>query len=290
MIAPISQSFLDYLRFERRDRPKTCASHNANLRILTEHLGNLLEVKTHRPIIEALNTLEQRRGWRNTTTKKFEKTLIHFYKWALREGLIEHNPFPLSVLRTTKCDPQPHYDRQIDRETIERILFHPNWTRREYCWIRVLFACGIRRQEAVDLEIQNVDLNRRYIRVKGKGDKWREVPFDEDTGQELEKYMKGLRANYTGPWLFPREDFKGPMTGSGLWKSLDRMGKSMGLRCNPKVWRTSFASYFIEFMPPSMVANMMGHSRVSTTLDHYTYHKNEKVHAEYDRVAQLQHA
>lgn len=286
----IFQKYLDYLKFEKRDMPRTIKGHVQHINTIEKEVGSLLEIKTHHVITAAINKIETELGWRDTTTKKLERSIMTFYKWALRDHVIDHNPYPFSGRRTTRAAEQPHFDRDIDKEVIENILFHPNWTRRESCMIRVMFACGLRRQEIANLTISDVDALKRNIRVqRGKGNKWRYVPYDTETAKELETYMKTLQRLSPHQWLFQREDFSGPLTGNGIWKSLDRLGKKLGVKCNPKKWRASFATYFMEKgMLPKMVSDMMGHARVSTTLDHYTFHRNEKTHAEYDRLASRQ--
>lgn len=283
----ITRKYVAYLKYEKRSKRRTIQDHFYRLNLLAKKLGDLLLVESHSPIIQAVNHIEQVHGWNPNTTTKLEKAIKVFYRWALREKLIAHNPYPFSDRKGVKPPVQPHYDRKIDKEIIERILFHPNWTRREYNLLRVMFAAGLRREEVVNLNIRDIDLERGYVHViKGKRDKERYVPLDPETVEELKVYIEGLRLNTTGQMLFPREDFKDRLTGSGIWKSLDRMGKKMGLKCNPKIWRTSFGSYFAELMPISMVSDMMGHERPSTTLDHYVYHRKQKTKEFYDAAVQ----
>lgn len=289
----ILKRYFDYLRFEKRDKPRTIQGHEQHIKQLETEVGDLLKIKSHHPITAAINKIEVLQNWRDTTTKKFERSILSFYKWALRDFVIDHNPFPFSGRRTTRAEQQPHFDREIDHAVIESILFHPNWTARDVVMLRIMFACGLRRQEIADLRIDDIDLLKRNVRVRrGKGDKWRYVPFDPENAKYIEPHVKVMLRITGSPSarLFQREDFSAPLSGSGIWKSLDRMGKKIGVKCNPKKWRSSFAGYFMEKgMLPKMVSDMMGHARVSTTLDHYTFHRNEKTHAEYDRIV-AQHA
>ena len=287
MTAPdVLEKYKTFLLIELKRVPKTAERQIVDLNRMAEKVGDLLLVGNYAPISKALNDIERERDWDTNTTAKLEGTVLLFYRWALREQLITVNPYPLKCRHKHRPEEQPSFDRDLDKETIERVLFYPNWTRREYCQLRILFACGLRRQELVDLNIEDVDLEKRYVRIrKGKRDKWRYVPMDEETAAEMKEYIEGLKRNSFHPALFQREDFKERLTGSGIWKSLDRVAKKMGIKFNPKKWRASFATYFLEKgAVPSMVSKWMGHSRLSTTLEYYAHHRDEKAHIVYDEM------
>jgi site-specific recombinase XerD len=211
-----------------------------------------------------------------------KKTLLNYHiglsalwTWAVREDLVgEHvvrkvrRPRPekkaikpyreediralLNALRYSKP-----YHRPGKRETVHRLANEE----RNRALILLLVDTGIRSSELCDLKIDHVDLKRRTIRVMGKGDKERILPFSARTGKALWRYLATRENDDLGDPLFDRKDNQ-PFDRNSLLKAMRVIGKRAGVRgVNIHRFRHTFAINFLRNGgDPWSLQMMLGHA------------------------------
>ena len=167
------------------------------------------------------------------------KTLFAF---GVREELIDRDP--TRIVATPKV-PTTDFDifepsdldtllRACDRGTIIGL--------RDFAIIMVLFDCGLRATELVNLRLEDVDWQRGLLSVFGKGSKSRTVPVSARTLRAVRKYLNKRRTthNDTSDTLFANQECVA-LTRWGLAQALRRIGKTAGLKVYPHKFRHSFA-------------------------------------------------
>lgn len=142
---------------------------------------------------------------------------------------------------------------------------------RNIAMIEVLYGCGLRVSELVDLKVQDVVFETRTIRCRGKGNKERIVPIGECALEALNNYLEGPREQLEGKnrtdVLFLNIRGKG-LTRQGVWDILKKWAKAHGVNENvhPHLFRHSFATHLLDHGADlRSVQEMLGHADISTT-------------------------
>jgi integrase/recombinase XerD len=160
---------------------------------------------------------------------------------------------------------------------------------RDRAILATLYGCGLRVSEAATLSLEDVDFDSKFVRVKGKGNKERLVPFGPLTATPLTDYLNGPR--FTGisghdcEFVFLSRRGQG-LTRMGLWFVVRKAATRVGLadRVTPHTFRHSFATHLIQAGADlRSVQMMLGHSSVSTTqiYTHLDRRHLREVHARY---------
>ncbi|MFH0974825.1 MAG: site-specific tyrosine recombinase XerD [Spirochaetota bacterium] len=161
---------------------------------------------------------------------------------------------------------------------------------RDKALFELLYSCGLRISEAVELVINNVDFSNRYIRVLGKGSKERLVPIGEEAVRLLNKYINESRpvilgSNRTSEYVFISK--KGPLLNrKSVWRLLKGYVEKAEIEKNitPHTLRHSFATHLIENGADlRSVQELLGHMDISTTqvYTHLAKRKLKEIHKKY---------
>ena len=139
-----------------------------------------------------------------------------FFRFLLDEHLLQADPS--AALKAPRVPEQPVSlvtDQQL-RALLKTCSGTRFGDRRDQAMLRLLFDCGLRRKEMLELKLSDVDWEQDTVEVLGKGGRYRSVPFGAKTALALRRY-KLVRSGHkqaTTPWLFLGE--RGRLTGSGL--------------------------------------------------------------------------
>ena len=301
------QEFLNYLVTERNYSLKTAKSYQEDIDLFCEFIfkeGTLMEdvdVLTIRNFL----TEELGRGVSKRSCKRRLCSLRHFYKYMVNVGYINDNPFVLMKAPKTETK-QPHglYKEQIQE------LFKRNGERtddlknRDQAILYLLYYSGIRAEELVSLNIQNVYIRERVIRVLGKGNKERLIPFSEDCKKVLKNYIdtdrikmldlyttwqkkqeaKGKTLKARSPLFFNSQG--GPLTTRGLEYILDAIQEKTGLfvGLHPHILRHSFATHLLENGADlRVIQELLGHESINAT-QVYTHVTEEAMKETYENA------
>ncbi|MEB0138119.1 MULTISPECIES: site-specific tyrosine recombinase XerD [unclassified Undibacterium] len=216
-----------------------------------------------------------------TSANRRLSVLKRFYQLALRQNLVSLNP--CSKLKSAK---QPsRLPQTLSEAEVEALLQAPPATvlgTRDRTMLELLYACGLRVSELVGLKALELSLNDGVVRVTGKGDKTRLVPFGEDARQWLEKYLQHARAEILqgqiDEALFVTAR-GGAMTRQMFWILIKKYAAAAGIvtPLSPHTLRHAFATHLLNHGADLRVVQLLlGHADISTT-QIYTHVARERL-------------
>lgn len=285
------ETYLDTLWLERGASEHTLAAYRRDLEAWAQRVaaadGDLLM-----PPAQLLpDWLAERRAgnYQLRSNARLLSSLRGFYRWALAEGHIEQDP--LVEVRLPRV--QPGLPNTLDEEEVERLLAAPDLATalglRDRAMLEVLYGCGLRVSELVNLSLDAVNLRQGVVRVRGKGDKDRLVPLGEEAVHWLTQYLRRgrgeLMSDPTRPALFPgRGD--NSMTRQTFWHRIKAHARTAGITrpLSPHTLRHAFATHLLNHGANLRVVQLLlGHSDLSTTqiYTHVAQARLEALHAEH---------
>lgn len=195
--------------------------------------------------------------------------LKSFFKWLMTRGLIQHNP--ASLLRSPKKEKRlPEVMEQSElKSLIDSLETDSPLDARNKCILVLLYAAGLRVSELVGLDLGHIDAHRCEIRVLGKGNKERIVPYGQTAASELIEYLnkrKELVKEETTALFLTRNGKR--LSDRMVRNILDEMMLKMGQgrHIHPHVLRHSFATHLLENGAHiRVIQEMLGHASLSTT-------------------------
>lgn len=271
--APLSgpaRAFLDFCRVEKGLAANSISSYRTDLQRLTL----TLPVRESDATAEHLSNYVQslyNAGMSARSIARHIATLRNFYAFLTREGAIAKDPAELLT-------PPRHWftlPKYLNREEVERLIAIPPDSKptglRDRAMLELLYATGLRVSELCLLELAGVERQLGVLRVLGKGNKHRMVPFGESAGEALDRYLRDGRGKLlrgrASPHVFVTAR-GGAMTRQGFWILLKGYGRKAGIaaRLTPHVVRHSFATHLVEGGADlRSVQVMLGHADISTT-------------------------
>ena len=272
-LRPLSQhvqSFLRFCRVEKGLAANTISSYRIDLERLSESVrkpaGDIQALDLSR-YVESLYS----KGLSARSIARHITTLRNFFRFLLQDDLVKADPteFLASPKQGTTL---PNY---LNREELDRLIAAPSLDRasgvRDRAMLELLYATGLRVSELCHLPLAAVEREMGVLRVTGKGNKQRMVPFGEAAGQALDHYLRdgrpGLLKGRASRYLFVTAR-GGPMARQSFWKLLRGYGLKAGIRrrLTPHVIRHSFATHLVEGGADlRSVQIMLGHADISTT-------------------------
>jgi integrase/recombinase XerD len=286
--------FLGYLELERGLARNTLQSYRSDLLQFGEFLaGRGLDARRARArdVSDFLTTLAIGGGSESAATatiKRKAACLRSFYRHLRREGLLDVDP--AAALSTPRRGGR--LPTVLGRAEVARLLEQPRGADpravRDRALLELMYACGLRASELVDIELSQIDLADGLLRVRGKGSKERVVPVGRTAVRAVSDYLRGGRPKLVGaraePHLFV--NFRGgPLTRQGLYKIVQKHARSAGLggRMSPHTLRHTFATHLLAGgCDLRSLQEMLGHADVATTqvYTHLSNHQLKKVYFE----------
>lgn len=257
----------NYLLIERAMSRNTVASYCSDVQKYIDWAGTSPEGLTSEDIEEYL---ESRTGQSERSQARFLSALRNFYDWLCLEGVVSENP----------CDrvDMPKIGRYLPSvlsvEEVEAIIDSVctvDWLGvRDRAILEVLYGCGLRVSEAVGLKISGLYPNEGFIRVVGKGNKERLIPFCGMALEAVEAYLK-VRPQPEDPKdddvLFLNNRTK-PLSRVSMFKMVKKQALIADVRkeISPHTFRHSFATHLVENGADlRVVQEMLGHASITTT-------------------------
>ena len=193
-------------------------------------------------------------------------SLRGFFKWLSANEYIEKNP--VNSLEQPKLAKK--LPKVMSIEEITNIL-NSNLNKEEKLIVELLYDCGLRVSELVNLKISNIDINSKYIQCIGKGSKERIIPFGKKAKLAINQYLK-IRELYilknsleNYKYLFVQENGK-RLTRQNVYSFIRKQGEKIHKHISPHTLRHSFATHLLENGADlRVVQELLGHSDVATT-------------------------
>ena len=281
--------FLNYLKYERNRSDLTIKNYGEDLRAFKEFYGNLdsrLSWKSvDSDIIRDWMESMMDKGNNATSINRRLSALRSFYRFALARKLVGKDPVH-GVTGPKRGRPLPQF---LKENEMDRLLDAESWTEsfedvRDRMVIMTFYETGIRLSELIGLDDSMVDFSNRQLKVTGKRNKQRVIPFGEELLAMLRDYMKcrDKEVNRQSEALFVSA--KGQrMTSSQVREAVRKnLSKVCTLKKRtPHVLRHTFATAMLNNKAGiESVKKLLGHESLSTT-EIYTHTTFEQLKREY---------
>jgi integrase/recombinase XerD len=205
------------------------------------------------------------------TSARFLSCVRGFYRYLLRENRITENPVAL-VDNPKLSRPLP---KSLSETDVEALLAAPDLSDpiglRDRTMLEVLYACGLRVTELVELTMPQINLRQNVVRVMGKGSKERLIPMGEEAAAWLARYLREARPvllnNMPDEVVFPSTRAQ-PMTRQTFWYRIKHWAMVAGIQkeLSPHTLRHAFATHLLNHGADLRVVQLLlGHSDLSTT-------------------------
>ncbi len=270
-------AFIRYLDRERNASPHTVRAYAADLGQFQAHMAEeigraaTLEDVDHL-VIRAFLARLHRKGVKKVSAARKLATLRTFFRYLCREGILERNP--ARALLSPRMERRiPTHLEESEVATLIEVPGETDSARRARAILELLYATGIRCAELVGLDLGDVDLDARTVRVLGKGSKERIVPFGRAALTALSAYLPArLNARPRSQTLFVNAR-GGRLTDRWVRQIVtDRVKQvAMARRLSPHALRHSFATHLLERGADlRSIQELLGHASLSTT-QRYTH-------------------
>ena len=291
----LSREFLKFLRFNRNVSPHTLRAYDTDISQWLAHLGAIRARPTSALTVQDFDADGVRsylgelfeRGHAKASTARRLSGVRAFAKYLVREDLLTADPTAL-IGAPKKDQTLPAH---LGSDDTDRLLAAPDADslagRRDRAILELFYASGLRLSELVGLNIEDINLSSRVVRVLGKGRKERLVPFNHSALAALKAWMKdraailGSRETGAGSRKKSRVqqdplfiNYRGTrLTG----RSVDRLLRRYVAQCStrmgvsPHALRHSFATHLLQRGADlRAIQELLGHARLSTT-QRYTH-------------------
>ena len=283
------REFEDYLTAGLRLSRQTVATYTRDCRGFVSWLeANDLDTATvtTAQVIDYLIMRQQHDGLDQRTIAKSISALRSLFHYLVLQRVREDNPAILVELpRMTSRVPGVLDLEEIDR-LLEAIELDGPLGLRDRALFELIYSCGLRISEAVELSVDRVFLAERLIRVQGKGEKERLVPMGGHARYWLERYLeearpKLVRRPVAALFLNNRGQ---KLSRKGMWKRFREIAERAGVDAKVHTLRHSFATHLLEGGADlRAVQELLGHADISTT-QIYTHVDRDELatyHADY---------
>lgn len=242
--------------------PNTIKNYSLNLKYFTDFIGDqkiieeltlqdlrnyLINLKTKPKAYNHPFKPKEEKPIKSISIQTYIRGLRVFIKWLHSEGYIAedlHSQFKLP--KATKKTIEILSDEEIER-LLKTYRFNTEMGLRNACIIALMVDCGLRRNEVLTLDYDNIHIAQGIIKVLGKGDKERVVPIGVYTKKLLMKYMSGYRPMPISETkrLFIDANFKA-MSDSALKQLFVRLRNRTKIeRLHPHILRHTFATKYL---------------------------------------------
>lgn len=274
---PTIAEFAAYLRLERGQSPRTSEEYARDV----ELFGHFLEPDALKGApfarLDATTTSDVRRfvmelmgprKYSPTSVRRKIAALRSYFALQKREGRRADNPAQdVPPPKAPKRLPHVMSESEVGTLLRTRIAGKNDFMRlRDLAMMELLYASGIRRAELVGLNVSDVDLDRRRMRVVGKGNKQRTVFINHASAEAIRDYL-AVRPRSSDEALFLSKR-KTRMSHRQAWVIFRQFADLSGLtqHVTPHVMRHSFATHLLENGADLMtIKELLGHESLSTT-------------------------
>lgn len=276
--------FLDYLSFQKRFSAHTIAAYRNDLNSFSDYVEVFFETiaidEISRRMISSFIADLAESGISPRSINRKLSAIQSFFTYLIKEGLVDTNPAKnVQRPKTSSHLPSVMRSEQIDE------LFHPDQFNsdfegtRDHAMLSVLYACGLRRDELINLKISDIDFHVGQLKVLGKRNKERILPIGQALTDVLKCYMNQRnQLSPSEPFLFLTNKSQKiyPSLVYEIVKNYLSKVTTMKKR-SPHVLRHTFATHLLnEGANLQSIKELLGHSSLATT-QVYTHTSLEKL-------------
>ena len=281
------KDFENFLRFERNFSDNTLDAYLRDVRKLRDFAE--FDMNDTGPLVITYENIQEflfhisKKKFSERTQARWISSIKAFFKYLVEDEAREDNP--ATLLEGPKLGlylPDTLSFDDVNR-IIKAINISTDLGRRNHCMIEVLYGCGLRVSELIDLKISNINFKESYLKVEGKGEKVRFVPLAAYTAELIKQYIKEIRSKYKinkkcEDILFLNSRGSS-MSRVIVFIIIKELTEKAGInkKISPHTFRHSFATHLLQNGADlRYIQEMLGHSSITTT-EIYTHLKNEEL-------------
>jgi len=277
--------FIEFLRVQKRYSERTQSIYDQAIRDFYKFMDfqaedNPMELVTLTSLRAYTGSLLEQ-GLSPSTVYQRLSALSSFYNYLVKKGILADNPLKL-LIRPKKGHRIPEFYSQ---DSINAWIDHKEVSPTPVSvMIHLLYATGIRRAELTGIRVRDLDFERSLLRVRGKGNKERDVPLSADMVRDLQRFLE--EREVPSPWLFSRKngDQLALTTVSKMvHKELSREPAFTGKK-SPHVLRHSLATHLLNRGADlNSIKELLGHTSLAAT-QVYTHNSFEVLKKAYKKA------
>ena len=282
---PLVDAFIEALWLEDGLSPNTLAAYRRDMQGFSQwlaaqdlHLNNAGENDVQAYFADRFDQT------RASTANRRLTVLRRFYQWALRDKHLSTDP----TLKLLTARQAPRLPKTLSEAQVEALLAAPNTETplglRDRAMLELLYASGLRVSELVGLPMLSLNLREGVLRITGKGNKERLVPFGEEAAESLQQYLSQARpvllGKHNSPAVFVTQQGSA-MSRVMFWKLIKKYAllADVHVPLSPHTLRHAFATHLLNHGADLRAVQMLlGHSDISTTTI-YTHVARERLKA-----------
>lgn len=285
----LTDSFLDYLRYERNYAVSTVECYRVAVLELQkfgeESLGDLTPSDVDAELVREWIASLMDKGCASTTINRKLSSVRAYYRFLLRKGEVAVDPLQ-KITGPKKKKRLPTFLRENEmNRLLDDVDFGEGFEGcRDHMIIEMFYATGMRLSELIGLDDKDVDFSASLIKVTGKRNKQRLIPFDKELGQSMQEYV-----NVRNEAVPTRsEAFFVRKNGKRLYCSIvsclvkRNLSKVVTVKKkSPHVLRHTFATAMLNNGADlSSIKELLGHESLATTeiYTHTTFEELKKVY------------
>ena len=287
---PFIQSFLDYLKFEKRYSAHTLLAYTNDLIDFFDFLDSQYGIRDIREIqptiVRSWLASLKDAGLGAVTLNRKISSLKSFFKYHLRTGIVEQSPMA-QVISPKKSKRLPVFVREDDTGALLKNLqvAAEDWkSLNTKMLVSIFYVTGMRLSELIGLKEGQVDMSRGQIKVLGKGNKERVIPVSQELMNAIREYQQLKRKEFEDPGETLLVTEKGKrLYPKYAWTLVNQaLGEASTLdKKSPHVLRHSFATHLMNHGADlNAVKELLGHSSLAATqvYTHNTIGKLKDIH------------
>ena len=285
----LTDSFLDYLQYERNYSEETIKSYREDLRqfeeFAREEIGDSAPSEVKAELVREWIVSLMDRGYTSTSINRKLSSLRSFYKFLLRKGEVVVNPLQ-KITGPKNKKPLPAFLRESDMDKLlDEVDFGEGFKGcRDHMIIEMFYATGVRLSELIGLDNKDVDFSSSLIKVTGKRNKQRLIPFGEELKIAMTEYVdvRNEAVPIRTDAFFVREN--GERLSRSIVENLVKRNLSKVVtlkKRSPHVLRHTFATTMLNHDAElGAIKELLGHESLATTevYTHTTFEELKKVY------------
>ena len=281
------ENFSNFLKFERNFSDNTLDAYIRDIKKFSLYAEKNLENSKPKAItyedLQEYLILQSKQKISERTQARWISSIKSFFKYLLEEEIRDDNP--ATLLEGPKLG--LYLPDTLSVEDVERITKNINLSTdlgvRNQCMVEVLYGCGLRVSELIELKISDINFKEGFLKVEGRGQKVRYVPLAKYTSHLIKNYIENVRINNKINKKYEDNLFLNSR-GSSMSRVIvfiiiKELAEKAGIRKNisPHTFRHSFATHMLQNGADlRFIQEMLGHSSITTT-EIYTHLNTEEL-------------
>lgn len=278
--------FLQHIEVERNLSRNTVSAYKSDL----EKFGEFLRLNNYAPEdmdsekITRCILFFKKKGLSPSSVVRVFSAIRCFYRFLAGHGMIKESRVPdIESPKVERALPSV-----LSREEIDILIKNLSEKDkvRNMAIVELIYGAGLRVSELTDIKLEDINFEKGYIRVKGKGRRERIVFLNKNALSAINRYLQERQNGRAGSslWLFPNRSGK-KISRQSIWKIIKKVSVYLPVekRITPHTFRHSFATHLLEGgLDLRIVQELLGHKTLSTT-EIYTHITRKHIHSIYKK-------